>query len=222
MHKPIVRPLKYKTIMKGIIGKKIGMTSVFEPNGKQVSCTIIQAGPCVVTQKKTVETDGYEALQIAFGERKEKNTPKALLSHFAKASTAPKAVVKEIRNSSLDKQVGESITVEIFSEGEKVNVIGTSKGKGFQGVVKRHGFSGVGESSHGQHDRQRAPGSIGGSSYPSRVFKGMRMAGRMGGDRVKVKALRVIKVYPEQNYILVTGSVPGHNGSIVLIQNNVG
>lgn len=208
--------------MKGIIGKKIGMTSVFEPNGKQVSCTIIEAGPCVVTQKKTVETDGYEALQIAFGERKEKNTPKALLNHFAKAETAPKAVVKEIRNSSIDKQVGESITVDIFAEGEKVNVIGTSKGKGFQGVVKRHGFGGVGEASHGQHDRQRAPGSIGGSSYPSRVFKGMRMAGRMGGDRVKVKALKVVKVYPEQNYILVTGSVPGHNGSIVLIQNNVG
>ncbi len=208
--------------MKGIIGKKIGMTSVFEPNGKQVSCTIIEAGPCVVTQKKTVENDGYEALQIAFGERKEKNTPKALLNHFAKAETAPKAVVKEIRNSSIDKQVGESITVDIFAEGEKVNVIGTSKGKGFQGVVKRHGFGGVGEATHGQHDRQRAPGSIGGSSYPSRVFKGMRMAGRMGGDRVKVKSLKVLKIYPEQNYILVSGSVPGHNGSIVLIQNSVG
>lgn len=208
--------------MKGIIGKKVGMTSVFEPNGKQVSCTIIEAGPCVVTQKKTVETDGYEALQIAFGERKEKNTPKALLNHFAKAETAPKAVVKEIRNSSIDKQVGESITVDIFKEGEKVNVIGTSKGKGFQGVVKRHGFAGVGEASHGQHDRQRAPGSIGGSSYPSRVFKGMRMAGRMGGDRVKVKSLKVVKIFPEQNYILVTGSVPGHNGAIVLIQNSVG
>jgi large subunit ribosomal protein L3 len=208
--------------MKGIIGKKIGMTSVFESNGKQVSCTIIEAGPCVVTQKKTVESDGYEALQIAFGERKEKNTPKALLNHFAKAETAPKAVVKEIRNSSIDKQVGESITVDIFKEGEKVNVIGTSKGKGFQGVVKRHGFSGVGEASHGQHDRQRAPGSIGGSSYPSRVFKGMRMAGRMGGDRVKVKSLKVVKIFPEQNYILVTGSVPGHNGAIVLIQNSVG
>jgi len=208
--------------MKGIIGKKIGMTSVFESNGKQVSCTIIEAGPCVVTQKKTVETDGYEALQIAYGERKEKNTPKALQNHFSKAGTAPKAVVKEIRNSSIDKQVGESITVDIFAEGEKVNVIGTSKGKGFQGVVKRHGFGGVGEATHGQHDRQRAPGSIGGSSYPSRVFKGMRMAGRMGGDRVKVKALKVLKVYPEQNYILVSGSVPGHNGAIVLIQNNVG
>ncbi len=195
------------------------MTSVFEPNGKQTACTIIEAGPCVVTQKKTVDTDGYNALQIAYGEAKEKNTPKALLNHFAKASTSPKAVVKELRNCSIDKQVGETLTCDIFAEGEKVSVIGTTKGKGFQGVVKRHGFGGVGEASHGQHDRQRAPGSIGGSSYPSRVFKGMRMAGRMGGDRVKVKALRVVKVFPDQNYILVSGSVPGHNGSIVLIQN---
>lgn len=195
------------------------MTSVFEPNGKQTACTIIEAGPCVVTQKKTVDTDGYNALQIAYGEAKEKNTPAALINHFAKASTSPKSVVKELRNCSIDKEVGESLTCEIFAEGEKVSVIGTTKGKGFQGVVKRHGFSGVGEASHGQHDRQRAPGSIGGSSYPSRVFKGMRMAGRMGGDKVKIKALRVVKVFPDQNYILVSGSVPGHNGSIVLIQN---
>ncbi len=205
--------------MKGIIGKKIGMTSVFEPNGKQTAVTIIEAGPCVVLQKKSVDTDGYDALQIGFGEAKEKNTPKALLNHFAKANATPKTVVKELRNCSIDKQVGESLTCEIFTEGEKVNVVGISKGKGFQGVVKRHGFSGVGEASHGQHDRQRAPGSIGGSSYPSRVFKGMRMAGRMGGDKVKVKALRVVKVFADKNYILVTGSVPGHNGSIVLIQN---
>lgn len=205
--------------MKGIIGKKIGMTSVFDANGKQIACTIIEAGPCVVTQKKTVETDGYNALQIAFGSRKEKNTPKALLNHFAKANTDPKAVVKEIRNCSIDKQVGETISADIFAEGEKVSVIGTSKGKGFQGVVKRHGFAGVGEASHGQHDRQRAPGSIGGSSYPSRVFKGMRMAGRMGGDSVKVQGLKVVKVYPEQNYILIAGSVPGHIGSTVLVQN---
>jgi large subunit ribosomal protein L3 len=205
--------------MKGIIGKKIGMTSIFEPNGKQTACTIIEAGPCVVTQKKTVDTDGYDALQIAFGEAKEKNTPKAMQNHFAKANTTPKSIVKEIRNCSIDKQIGESITCEIFAEGDKVAVVGVTKGKGFQGVVKRHGFSGVGEASHGQHDRQRAPGSIGGSSYPARVFKGMRMAGRMGGDRVKIKSLRVVKVFPEQNYILVTGSVPGHNGSIVLIQN---
>jgi large subunit ribosomal protein L3 len=204
--------------MKGIIGKKIGMTSVFEANGKQTACTIIEAGPCVVTQKKTVETDGYNALQIAYGDKKEKNTPKAMIQHFAKANTTPKSIVKELRDTSIDVAVGESITCDIFAEGEKVSVIGTSKGKGFQGVVKRHGFHGVGEASHGQHDRQRAPGSIGGSSYPSRVFKGMRMAGRMGGDRVKVKELRVVKVYPEQNYILIAGSVPGHNGSTVLIQ----
>ncbi len=195
------------------------MTSIFEPNGKQTACTIIEAGPCVVTQKKTVDTDGYDALQIAFAEAKEKNTPKALINHFAKANTTPKRVVKELRNCSIEKQIGESITCDIFAEGEKVSVIGTTKGKGFQGVVKRHGFSGVGEATHGQHDRQRAPGSIGGSSYPARVFKGMRMAGRMGGDRVKVKALRVVKIFPEQNYILISGSVPGHNGSIVLIQN---
>ncbi len=195
------------------------MTSIFEPNGKQTACTIIEAGPCVVTQKKTVDTDGYSSLQIAFGEAKEKNTPQALINHFAKASTTPKSVVKEIRNCSIDKNVGESITCEIFTEGEKVSVIGTTKGKGFQGVVRRHGFSGVGEATHGQHDRQRAPGSVGGSSYPSRVFKGMRMAGRMGTDRVKIKALRVVKVFPETNYILISGSVPGHNGSIVLIQN---
>jgi len=195
------------------------MTSVFEPNGKQTACTIIEAGPCVVTQKKTVDTDGYDSLQIAFGEAKEKNTPKALINHFAKASTTPKSVVKELRNCSIDKQVGESINCDIFTEGEKVSVIGTTKGKGFQGVVKRHGFSGVGGASHGQHDRSRAPGSVGGSSYPSRVFKGMRMAGRMGGDRVKVKALRIVKVFPDQNYILISGSVPGHIGSIVLIQN---
>ncbi len=205
--------------MKGIIGKKVGMTSVFEPSGKQTACTIIEAGPCVVTQTKTVDTDGYSALQIAYGEAKEKNTPQALINHFAKANTSPKSIVKEIRNCSIVKQIGESITCEIFTEGEKVSVIGTTKGKGFQGVVKRHGFSGVGEATHGQHDRQRAPGSIGGSSYPSRVFKGMRMAGRTGGERVKMKGLRIIKVFPEQNYILVAGSIPGHNGSIVLIQN---
>jgi len=195
------------------------MTSIFEPNGKQTACTIIEAGPCVVTQKKTVDTDGYNSLQIAFGEAKAKNTPKALVNHFAKSESTPKSVVKEIRNCSISKEVGESITCDIFSEGEKVSVIGTTKGKGFQGVVKRHGFSGVGEQTHGQHDRSRAPGSVGGSSYPSRVFKGMRMAGRKGADRVKVKALRVVKIFPDKNYILISGSVPGYNGSIVLIQN---
>ncbi|NCX96043.1 MAG: 50S ribosomal protein L3 [Chitinophagia bacterium] len=205
--------------MKGIIGKKIGMTSIFEPNGKQTACTIIEAGPCVVTQKKTTEKDGYQALQIAFGEAKEKNTANSLIKHFANAGTTPKRVVKEMRNCSLSKEVGETITCEIFSEGEKINVVGISKGKGFQGVVKRHGFGGVGEATHGQHDRSRAPGSVGGSSYPSRVFKGMRMAGRLGGDRVKMKSLRIIKIFSEKNYILISGSVPGHNGSIVLIQN---
>ena len=194
------------------------MTSIFDTTGKQTAVTIIEAGPCVVTQKKTVDTDGYNALQIAFGEKKEKHSNKAETSHFAKANTAPKKFVKEIRDSEIDKNVGETITVDIFAEGDKVAVVGTTKGKGFQGVVKRHGFSGVGEQSHGQHDRQRAPGSIGNSSDASRVFKGMRMAGRMGGDQVKMKGLKVVKIFPEKNYILISGSVPGHNGSIVLIQ----
>ncbi len=203
--------------MKSIIGKKIGMTSIFDTNGKQTAVTIIEAGPCVVTQKKTTETDGYNALQIAFGDKKEKHSIKAELGHFAKANTAAKKIVKEIRDSESDKNVGETITVDIFVEGDDVEVVGTTKGKGFQGVVKRHGFSGVGEASHGQHDRSRAPGSIGNSSDASRVFKGMRMAGRMGGDRVKMKGLKVVKIFAEKNYILVSGSVPGHNGSIVLI-----
>jgi len=204
--------------MKGIIGKKIGMTSIFGTDGKQTACTIIEAGPCVVTQVKTPEADGYNALQVAFGNKKEKNSTKAQINHFAKASTTAKQVVKEFRNSTLQKALGETITVDIFTEGETVEVVGTTKGKGFQGVVKRHGFHGVGEASHGQHDRQRAPGSIGGSSDPSRVFKGMRMAGRMGQDRVKVKGLKVVKIFPDKNYLLISGSVPGHNGSIVLIQ----
>ena len=204
--------------MKGIIGKKIGMTSVFTPDGKQTACTIIEAGPCTVTQVKTQTTDGYNATQIAFGERKEKHSNAALNKHFEKANTSAKKFVKEFRDYSLEKNLGETITVDIFSEGEKVDVVGTSKGKGFQGVVKRHGFHGVGEQSHGQHDRQRAPGSIGNSSDASRVFKGMRMAGRMGTDRVKIKGLKVIKIFPDKNYILVNGSIPGHNGSIVLVQ----
>ncbi len=194
------------------------MTSIFDTTGKQTAVTIIEAGPCVVTQKKTVETDGYNALQIAFGDKKEKHSTKSEVNHFSKANTTPKKIVKEIRNSEITKEVGETITVDIFAEGDSVEVVGTSKGKGFQGVVKRHGFSGVGEQSHGQHDRQRAPGSIGNSSDASRVFKGMRMAGRMGGDRVKMKGLKVVKIFPEKNYILISGSVPGHNGSIILIQ----
>ena len=204
--------------MKGIIGKKIGMTSIFEANGKQTACTIIEAGPNVVTQVTSESTDGYNAIQVAFGDKKEKHATKAETNHFAKAQTSPKRFVKEFRNPDVQKALGETITVEIFAEGEKVDVVGTSKGKGFQGVVKRHGFSGVGEATHGQHDRSRAPGSVGGSSYPSRVFKGMRMAGQTGNERVKVKGLKVLKVFPDKNYILVSGSVPGHNGSIVLIQ----
>lgn len=194
------------------------MTSIFEPNGKQTACTIIEAGPCVVTQVKSQETDGYTAIQVAFGDKKEKHATKAATNHFAKASTSPKRFVKEFRNPDVEKALGESITCEIFAEGEKVDIVGTSKGKGFQGVVKRHGFGGVGEATHGQHDRSRAPGSIGGSSYPSRVFKGMRMAGQTGNERVKVKGLKILKIFPDKNYILVSGSVPGHNGSIVLIQ----
>ena len=204
--------------MKSIIGKKVGMTSIFDTNGKQTAVTIIEAGPCVVTQKKTVETDGYDSLQIAFGDKKEKHTLLSEKNHFAKANTTAKKFVKEIRDSGSDKNVGDTITCEIFTEGDKVNVVGTTKGKGFQGVVKRHGFHGVGGQSHGQHDRSRAPGSVGGSSYPARVFKGMRMGGRMGGDSVQLKGLKVVKIFPEKNYLLISGSVPGHNGSIVLIQ----
>jgi len=204
--------------MKGIIGRKIGMTSVFDPGGKQTAVTIIEAGPCVVTQVKTKETDGYSALQLAYGDKSDKHSNKAEKNHFSKASTAPKKFVKEFRDFSLEKNIGESITVDIFAEGDQVEVVGTTKGKGFQGVVKRHGFHGVGQQSHGQHDRQRAPGSLGNSSDASRVMKGMRMAGRTGGDRVKLKGLKVVKIFADKNYILISGAVPGHNGSIVLIQ----
>lgn len=204
--------------MKGIIGRKLGMTSIFDANGSQTAVTIIEAGPCVVTQKKTIETDGYNALQIAFGDKNDKHSTLSEKNHFAKANTSVKKYINEIRDCELDKNVGDTIGVDIFTEGEKISVVGTSKGKGFQGVVKRHGFSGVGESSHGQHDRQRAPGSVGGSSTPSRVFKGMRMAGHMGNERVKVRGLKIVKIFPEKNYLLISGSVPGHNGSIVLIE----
>jgi large subunit ribosomal protein L3 len=204
--------------MKGIIGKKIGMTSIFDPEGKQTPCTIIEAGPCVITQVRTKESDGYSALQLAFGDKNEKHSIQSEINHFAKASTSPKKFVKEFRDFSEEKNIGDIITVEIFAEGEQVEVVGTTKGKGFQGVVKRHGFHGVGGQSHGQHDRSRAPGSIGNSSDASRVMKGVRMGGRMGSDRVKVKGLTVVKIFPEKNYILISGSVPGYNGSIVLIQ----
>ncbi len=204
--------------MLGIIGKKVGMTSVFDDNGKNIPCTVIEAGPCVVTQVKTTEKDGYNSVQIAFGERKEKNTPQPLLGHFKKAGTTPKVKVVEIRDFEQEKTLGDLVTVDIFEEGEYVDVVGTSKGKGFQGVVKRHGFGGVGGRTHGQHNRERAPGSLGASSWPSRVFKGMRMAGRTGGSRVKLINLQIVKVLPERNVILVKGAVPGHNGAYVVIE----
>jgi large subunit ribosomal protein L3 len=204
--------------MKGLIGKKVGMTSIFDEKGNIVPVTVIEAGPNVVTQVRTQETDGYSALQLAYGERKEKNTPAGLKGHFEKADTTPKVEVVEFRNYDFSKELGESITLEIFQEGDKVSVVGTSKGKGFQGVVKRHGFSGVGMQTHGQHNRQRHPGSIGSSSFPSRVLPGIRMAGRMGNDRVKVQGLKVVKILSDKNLILVKGAVPGHNGSYVIIE----
>ncbi len=203
--------------MSGIIGKKLGMTSIYDNEGKYVACTIIQAGPCVVTQVKTEEKDGYSALQLAFDERKEKNTPKPLLKHFEKAGTTPKRKLAEFKFEE-PKNLGDIIDVTIFSEGDFVDIVGITKGKGFQGVVKRHGFSGVGERSHGQHDRERAPGSVGASSDPSRVLKGLRMAGRMGNVRRKIQNLKVLKVIPEKNILVIKGSVPGHKNSYVLIE----
>ena len=204
--------------MPGLIGKKIGMTSVFDENGKNVACTIIQVGPCVVTQVKTVEKDGYDAVQMAFEEKKEKNTPKAELGHFKKAQTTPKRKVVEFRGKYEDLELGKILTVEFLNEDRFVDITGMSKGKGFQGVVRRHGFGGVGEQTHGQHDRLRAPGSVGASSFPSKVVKGMRMAGRMGQDRVKMINLQIIKLIPEQNLLLVKGAVPGYNGSFLIIE----
>jgi large subunit ribosomal protein L3 len=205
--------------MSGIIGKKIGMTSIFSANGHMLACTIIEAGPCVVTQVKTKETDGYEAVQLGFGEAKEKNTPKPMLGHFKKAGTSPKRKLVEFKGFTKKVSLGEQILpADFFNEGDKVEVVGTSKGKGFQGVVKRHGFAGVGQATHGQHNRLRAPGSIGACSFPSRVFKGMRMAGRMGGDRVTVKNLKVLRVIAEKSLIIVAGSIPGANNSYVIIE----
>ena len=204
--------------MPGLIGKKIGMTSVFSVEGKNIPCTVIEAGPCIVSQVRTIEKDGYTAVQLGFQEKKEKHATKPEIGHFKKAGTTPKKKLVEFEGFGDDVQLGDIITVDMFEASSFINVSGVSKGKGFQGVVKRHGFHGVGEASHGQHDRSRAPGSIGGSSYPARVFKGMRMAGRMGGDRIRLKGLKVVKLFPEKNYILISGSVPGHNGSIVLIQ----
>lgn len=204
--------------MPGLIGKKIGMTSVFDESGKNVACTIIQVGPCVVTQVKTVEKDGYDAVQMAFEEKKEKNTTKAELGHFKKAQTTPKRKVVEFRGKHEDLTLGQILTVEFLNEDRYVDVTGMSKGKGFQGVVRRHGFNGVGEQTHGQHNRLRAPGSVGASSYPSKVVKGMRMAGRMGNKRVKMINLQIIKLIPEQNLLLVKGAVPGYNGSFLIIE----
>ena len=204
--------------MQGIIGKKIGMTSIFSEEGKMLPCTVIEATPNVVTQIKTMENDGYEAVQLAFGEKKEKNVGKPLLGHFKKAKTTPKTKLVEFNEFEQEMELGKEITVDLFIEGEYVDVVGTSKGKGFQGVVKRHGFGGVGQSTHGQHNRLRAPGSVGAGSDPSRVFKGMRMAGRTGGERVTTFNLQVLKIVPEKSLLFVKGAVPGFNGSIVLVK----
>ena len=203
--------------MPGLIGKKIGMTSVFSADGKNIPCTVIEVGPCVVTQVKTVETDGYEALQLGFQEKKEKHTTKPEMGHFKKAGVAPQRHLAEFKGFE-GYALGDTITVDLFTESDFVDVIGTSKGKGYQGVVKRHGFGGVGQTTHGQHNRLRAPGSIGACSYPAVVFKGMRMAGQMGNERVTVQNLQVIKVIPEHNILMIKGSIPGCKGSIVLIE----
>jgi len=202
--------------MSGLIGKKIGMTSLFDENGKNIPCTVIEAGPCVVTQVRTKEVDGYEALQLGFDDKKKAN--KAALGHAKKAGTVAKRKVVEFQGFEEEYKLGDTITVEHFKEGEFVDITGTSKGKGFQGVVKRHGFGGVGQATHGQHNRLRAPGSIGAASYPARVFKGMKMAGQMGNEKVKVQNLKVLKVVPEKNLLVVKGCVPGHKNAYVTIQ----
>jgi large subunit ribosomal protein L3 len=209
--------------MPGIIGKKIGMTSIFGAEGVSIACTVIEAGPCVVTQVKNEDTDGYRAVQLSFGEKKEKNTPKAAIGHFKKANTTPKRNIVEFRDFRKEYdgmvELGKEIRVQdVFVEGDFVDAVGTSKGKGFQGVVKRHGFAGVGGQTHGQHNRLRAPGSMGNASFASRVPKGKRLAGRMGGDRVKVTNLRVVKIMPEQNLIILSGSLPGAKNSTVILQ----
>lgn len=204
--------------MPGLIGKKIGMTSVFNEQGKNVPCTMIEAGPCVVTQIKTEAVDGYEAVQLGYDEKKDKNTSAAMRGHFKKAKTDPKHKLVEFDGFKEEVKVGDNIGLDIFEEGRFVHVTGTSKGKGFQGVVKRHGFKGVGDATHGQHNRLRAPGSIGAASYPARVFKGMRMAGQMGNERVNVQNLKVMKILADKNIILVKGAVPGHRGSYVIIE----
>ena len=204
--------------MSGLIGRKIGMTSIFNQDGKQIACTVIEVGPNVVTQVKTVETDGYSAIQLAYGEAREKNTPAALKGIFKKANTTPKRKLVEFKGFQTPLNLGDVLMADLFEAGEFVDVVGTSKGKGFQGVVKRHGFAGVGMATHGQHDRQRAPGSIGASSDPSKVFKGMRMAGRMGGVRVKKTNLQILKVLKDQNLLVIKGSIPGAKGSFILLE----
>jgi large subunit ribosomal protein L3 len=205
--------------MPGLVGKKVGMTSIFDENGVNVPCTVLEVGPCVVTQVKTKETDGYKALQLAFDDKKEKNTPGAMKGHFKKANTTPKRKVIELTGFILDWKIGDIITVDYFKDDLWLDVTGISKGKGFQGVVKRHGFSGIVGSTHGQHDRQRAPGSLGASSFPSRVFKGMRMAGQMGNKNVKVLNLKVVKIISENNLLLLKGSIPGAKGSYVVVES---
>jgi large subunit ribosomal protein L3 len=205
--------------MPGLIGKKVGMTSVFDDNGNNLACTVIEAGPCIVTQIKSEETDGYDAIQLAFGEKKEKHTPKAMIGHFKKAGTTPKNRMIELKGFVKDWKVGDIITVDYFKNDIWLDVKGVSKGKGFQGVVKRHDFRGVNDATHGQHNRNRAPGSLGASSYPSRVFKGMRMAGRDGGNNVKVINLKIVKIIPEKNLLLLNGAVPGSKGSYVIVES---
>ncbi|MEI7978784.1 MAG: 50S ribosomal protein L3 [Bacteroidota bacterium] len=204
--------------MSGLIGRKVGMTSIFSQDGKQTACTVVEVGPNVVTQVKTVETDGYQAIQLAYGEAREKNTNSALKGIFKKANTTPKRKLVEFKGFETPLSLGDVISADLFEAGEFVDVVGTSKGKGFQGVVKRHGFAGVGMATHGQHDRQRAPGSIGASSDPSKVFKGMRMAGRMGGKRVKKTNLEILKVLKDQNLLVIKGSIPGAKGSFILLE----
>ncbi len=203
--------------MSGLIGKKVGMTSLYDEQGNLLGCTVLEAGPCVVTHVKTVEKDGYSAVQLAYGERREKNTPAANIGHFKKAGTTPKVRTAEFKEFTGEFNLGDQVDMGMFEEGGYIAVTATSKGKGFQGVVKRHGFSGVGESSHGQHDRSRAPGSVGASSYPSRVFKGQRMAGRMGGERVTIENLRIVKIDKDKNLMVVEGSVPGPKGGYVIL-----
>ena len=204
--------------MPGLLGKKIGMTSVFSADGKNVPCTVIEVGPCVVTQIKTAEKDGYEAIQLGFQEKKDKHTTAPLAGHFKKAGVAPQRHLAEFKGFDGEYKLGDSITVDLFTENDFVDIQGVSKGKGFQGVVKRHGFGGVGQSTHGQHNRLRAPGSVGACSYPAKVFKGMRMAGQMGNQKVTIQNLQVIKVMPDHNLLLIKGSIPGSKGSIVLIE----